>query len=71
MGQYGYVTAADARTLGIPMVELGKLAARGQIHHVAYGLYRFDDLPPTRYGAQRPRGMTSRGRSAATWYRLG
>jgi len=49
MGQYGYVTAADAHELGIPMVELGKLAARGQIRHVAYGLYRFDDLPPTRY----------------------
>lgn len=27
MGQYGYVTAADAHELGIPMVELGKLAA--------------------------------------------
>ena len=49
MGQYGYVTAADAHELGIPMVELGKLAARGQIRHVAYGLYRFDDLPPTHY----------------------
>ena len=35
MGKYGYVTAADAHELGIPMVELGKLAARGQIRHVA------------------------------------
>lgn len=49
MGQYGYVTSTDAHELSIPMVELGKLAARGQIRHVAYGLYRFDDLPPTRY----------------------
>ncbi len=49
MGQYGFLTAADAHELGIPMVELGKLAARGQIRHVAYGLYRFDDLPPSRY----------------------
>ncbi len=49
MGQYGYVTSADARDLGVPVIELGKLAARGQIRHVAYGLYRFDELPPTRY----------------------
>ncbi len=49
MGQYGYVTTADARALGIPVMELGKLAARGQIRHVSYGLYRFDELPPTRY----------------------
>ena len=48
-GQYGYLTTADARELGIPVVELGKLSARGQVRHVAYGLYRFDDLPPTRY----------------------
>ena len=49
VGQYGYVRAADAHDLEIPVVELGKLAARGQIRHVAYGLYRFDDLPPTRF----------------------
>lgn len=49
IGQYGYATTADARALGIPVVELGKLAARGQIRHVAYGLYRFDELPPTHY----------------------
>ncbi len=49
MGQYGYVTTADAHALGIPVMELGKLAARGRIRHVSYGLYRFDDLPPTRY----------------------
>ncbi|MBL0204764.1 MAG: hypothetical protein IPQ14_10685 [Candidatus Microthrix sp.] len=41
--------AADAHDLEIPVVELGKLAARGQIRHVAYGLYRFDDLPPARF----------------------
>lgn len=48
-GQYGYVRAADARGLGIPVVELGKLSARGLIRQVAYGLYRFDDLPPSRF----------------------
>lgn len=49
LGQYGYITTEDARELGIPVIELGKLAARGQVRHVAYGLYRFDDLPPTQY----------------------
>jgi predicted transcriptional regulator of viral defense system len=49
LGQYGYVATADAQELGIAAVELGKLAARGQISHVAYGLYRFDDIPPTTY----------------------
>jgi len=49
VGQYGYITTNDAGELGIPVIELGKLSARGQIRHVAYGLYRFDDLPPTRY----------------------
>lgn len=49
IGQYGYITTAEAQDLGIPAVELGKLADRGQLRHVAYGLYRFDDLPPTRY----------------------
>lgn len=50
IGQHGYVTSADAHALGIPVVELGKLAARKQLTHVAYGLYRFDDMPLTRHG---------------------
>lgn len=45
--QYGYVTSTDARRLGINTVELGKLAARGQIEHVSYGIYRFPQLPVT------------------------
>ncbi|MCA9830253.1 MAG: hypothetical protein KC495_07275 [Dehalococcoidia bacterium] len=49
LGQYGYISTLEAGQLGIPVVELGKLADRGQIRHVAYGLYRFDDIPPTRY----------------------
>lgn len=45
--QYGYVTSKDARRLGVNTVELGKLAARGQIEHVSYGIYRFPQLPVT------------------------
>jgi predicted transcriptional regulator of viral defense system len=39
--QYGYVTANDAHDLSIPVVELGKLAARGKLERISYGVYRF------------------------------
>jgi len=47
LDQYGYVTTQDAADLGIPAVELRKLAGTGGIEHIAYGLYRFDDVPRT------------------------
>jgi len=47
LDQYGYVTTRDAGDLGIPVVELRKVAHRGGVEHVAYGLYRFDDIPRT------------------------
>jgi predicted transcriptional regulator of viral defense system len=43
--QYGYVTTHDAHGLGIPTVELGKLAARGRLQRVSQGLYRFAEWP--------------------------
>ncbi|MDR2895790.1 MAG: hypothetical protein LBV30_03970 [Propionibacteriaceae bacterium] len=43
--QYGYVTALNAHELGIPVVELGKLAARGGLERVSHGLYRFPEWP--------------------------
>jgi predicted transcriptional regulator of viral defense system len=43
--QYGYVTAHDAHDLGVPVVELGKLAARGKLERVSYGVYRFPQWP--------------------------
>jgi predicted transcriptional regulator of viral defense system len=43
--QYGYVTALDAHQFGAAVVELGKLAARGKLTRVAYGLYRFPEWP--------------------------
>jgi predicted transcriptional regulator of viral defense system len=45
--QYGYVTTEDARDLGVPPVELRKIAARGGVERVAYGLYRFEAVPHT------------------------
>lgn len=45
VGRYGYLTTDDARELGVPPVELRKLAARGFLDHIARGLYRTADLP--------------------------
>lgn len=44
---YGYVTSQAAKEVGVPTVELSKLAARGGLQHIAYGLYRFSDIPTT------------------------
>ena len=49
LDHYGFVTTRDAVEAGVPAVELPKLAARGGLEHVAYGLYRVTDIPPTRY----------------------
>jgi len=46
---YGYVTTTQASKAGVPAIELPKLAARGGLDHVAYGLYRVPDLLPTVY----------------------
>ncbi|MGL5810674.1 MAG: hypothetical protein ACRCYQ_12080 [Nocardioides sp.] len=49
LDQYGYVTTKGAAEAGVPAVELPKLAARGGLENVAYGLYRVPDIPPTAY----------------------
>jgi predicted transcriptional regulator of viral defense system len=45
LDQYGYVSTADAAELGVPSVELRKLAARGGLARRGFGLYRFEDIP--------------------------
>ena len=47
LDHFGYVTTNAAVMAGVPAVELPKLAARGGLDHVAYGLYRVPDVPPT------------------------
>lgn len=47
LDQYGYVTTRQAADAGVPAVELPKLAARGGLENVAYGLYRLTDAPIT------------------------
>lgn len=49
VGQHGYITTRDARDNGIPVIELVKLAARDRLQHVARGIYRFEELPPTKF----------------------
>lgn len=49
MDRYGYVTTKDAADAGVPAVELPKLAARGGLENVAYGLYRVPDVPATAF----------------------
>jgi len=43
--QYGYVTTADAARIGVPVVEVAKLAARGGLVRVSQGVYRFPQWP--------------------------
>lgn len=49
LDHYGYVTTRDADQAGVPAGELPKLAARGGLENVSYGLYRVPDIPLTRY----------------------
>jgi len=49
LDHYGYVTTKQAAEAGVPAVELPKLAARGGLENVAYGLYRVPDVPPTAF----------------------
>lgn len=49
LDHYGYVTTKAAAKAGVPAVELPKLAARGGLDNVAYGLYRVADIPTTAY----------------------
>ncbi len=44
---YGFITTKDAHEMGVPAIELAKIAQRGGVEHVAYGLYRFPEIPRT------------------------
>lgn len=49
LDHYGYVTTKAATEAGVPAVELPKLAARGGLENITYGLYRVPDIPVTAY----------------------
>ncbi len=44
LDQHGFITTADARELGIPAIELRKLAHRGKLRHISRGVYKFSNL---------------------------
>ena len=49
LDHFGYVTTRDAAEAGVPAGELPKLAARGGLENIAYGLYRVPDVRPTEF----------------------
>jgi predicted transcriptional regulator of viral defense system len=44
---YGLITSIDAKEMGIPVVELGKLHKRGRLDRVGHGVYRIHHYIPT------------------------
>ncbi|MDN5557998.1 MAG: hypothetical protein L0G23_00975 [Ruaniaceae bacterium] len=49
LDNFGYVTTRQAAAAGVPPVELPKLASRGGLQSVSYGLYRMPDIPSTAF----------------------
>ena len=49
LDHYGYVTTREAAEAGVPAGELPKLAARGGLDNIAYGLYRVPDVRATEF----------------------
>jgi predicted transcriptional regulator of viral defense system len=49
MDQYGYVTTAQARKGGVSADTLRKMAERGPLARVSWGVYRVPTFPPSPY----------------------
>jgi predicted transcriptional regulator of viral defense system len=48
---YGLITSDEAKDIGIPIIELVKLAHRGKLKRLGHGLYRLSRYIPTSYDA--------------------
>ncbi|MGV8083717.1 MAG: type IV toxin-antitoxin system AbiEi family antitoxin domain-containing protein [Coriobacteriia bacterium] len=46
---YGLITTAEARTLGVPSIDLVKMARRGKLYRVGHGVYRLTRYVPTEF----------------------
>jgi predicted transcriptional regulator of viral defense system len=46
---FGIITTAEARTLGVPGIQLVKLARRGKLDRVGHGVYRLSRFLPTHF----------------------
>ena len=49
LDQHGFVTTAQAANEGVSKATLSKLAARGRIERVAYGVYQIPQTPRSHY----------------------
>jgi predicted transcriptional regulator of viral defense system len=43
--QFGYLTPSDATAVGVQQSTLRSMASRGQVEHIARGIYRMPDVP--------------------------
>ncbi len=50
IGNYGLITVAEAKALGITNATLVKLASRGRLERIAYGVYRVEQYVPNSEG---------------------
>ena len=46
IGNYGIISSARAKEIGIPIVELAKLAKRGRLRRLGYGVYKLVQYSP-------------------------
>ena len=46
---YGFITSAEARVLGVPNISLVKMASRGKLNKVGHGVYRLTRYFPTAF----------------------
>lgn len=46
VGNYGIISSAKAKEIGIPIVELAKLAKRGRLRRIGYGVYKLVQYSP-------------------------
>lgn len=46
IGNYGIISSAKAKEIGIPIVELAKLAKRGRLRRIGYGVYKLVQYSP-------------------------
>lgn len=46
IGNYGIVTSSMARGIGVPVIELAKLAKRGRLRRLGYGVYKLAQYSP-------------------------
>ena len=46
---YGLITSSEAKVLGVPNIELVKLAHRGRLSRLGHGVYRVKHYIPTMY----------------------